>query len=440
MKIRKGMDRRDFIRASAIGLVGAGTTLAAGPLEGGQAAPPAETPRIKAYRTLGRTGFKASDIGLGTAQAHTTAVLGAALDAGVNYFDTAEGYGRGQSEMSIGEAIQGRDRKALFITTKVRFDAKATKDQVVERAQGCLERLRTEYIDCLMLQSPPTAESVKNEAYHQAVERLKKDGKVRFAGIASHGSRQPAQGDPMEDVLLAAIEDGRYDVILLVHNFLQREAGEKVLEAAAKKNVAATIMKSNPLGRYFDMKDRVARMKAEGQEIDERMQKSIAMMEETAQQAESFIKEHGLTTPAEIKEAALKFVLVDPRVHTLTLAFHTFDDVLNYVSLSGSRLAAEERGLLASYEKECGSLYCRHACGLCEPACPHGVPVNAIMRYNHYFEAQGSERFAMEKYAALDAPHADFCRTCPGPCEQACPHGVPIRPLLVMAHRQLTLP
>ncbi len=439
MKDRKGMDRRDFIRASALGLVGAGTTFSAGTALAGQAAP-AATARIKAYRTLGRTGFKASDIGIGTSQTFPTPILGAAFDAGVNYVDTAEGYGRGQAERSIGEAIQGRDRKSLFITTKVRFDAKATKEQIIERAGQSLERLQTPYADCLMLQAPPTAESVKNEAYHQAVEELKKDGKVRFSGISSHGSRQPSQGEPMEDVLLAAVDDGRFDVLLVVYNFLQREAGDKVLEAAAKKNVAVTIMKSNPLGRYYSTKERIEQLKAEGKEIDERLQKSLAQMEETAAQAASFIKEHGLETPAEIKAATLKFVLGDPRVHTLNLAFNTFEDVQSYVGLSGSALAPKDQGMLAAYEKECGSLYCRHACGLCEPACPHGVPVNTIMRYNHYFEAQGSERYAMEKYAALDTAHADLCRECPGFCEKACPYGVPVRPLLVMAHRQLTLP
>jgi uncharacterized protein len=440
VKDRKGMDRRDFIRASALGLVGAGTTFSAGQALAGQAAPapPAAAPKIRAYRTLGRTGFKASDIGIGTSQTFPTPVLGAALDAGVNYFDTSEGYGRGQAERSIGEAIQGRDRKSIFITTKIRVDG--GKEQVVEKVGQCLERLQTDYVDCVMLSSPPTAESVKNEAYHQGMEELKKQGKARFSGVASHGSRQPSQGEPMENVLLAAVEDGRFDVVLVVYNFLQREAGAKVLEAAAKKNVAATIMKSNPLGRYYSTKERIEQMKAEGKEIDERLQKSMAQMEETARQAQSFIKEHGLETPAEIKAAALKFVLGDPRVHTLNLAFNTFEDVQSYVSLSGSGLAPKEQGLLAAYEKECGSLYCRHACGLCEPACPHGVPVNTIMRYNHYFEAQGSERYAMEKYAALDAAHAELCRDCPGFCEQACPYSVPVRPLLVMAHRQLTLP
>ncbi len=438
MKNRKGMDRRDFIRASAIGLAGAGTMFSPGAVRAGQEAPPV-TAKIKAYRTLGRTGFMASDIGIGTSQTFSTPVLSAALDAGVNYFDTSEGYGRGQAERSIGEAIKGRDRKSLFITTKIRVDEGAGTEQVAEKVGQCLERLQTDYLDCVMLSSPPTAASVKNETYHKGMEELKKQAKVRFTGVASHGSRQPGQGDPMEDVLLAAVEDGRFDVILVVYNFLQREAGDKVLEAAAKKNVAATIMKSNPLGRYYSTRERIEQLKAEGKEIDERLRKSMEQMEETARQAESFIKGRGLTTPAEIKAAALKFVLADPRAHTLTLAFNTFDDVQNYVSLSGSGLAAADKGLLAAYEKECGSLYCRHACGLCEPSCPHGVPVNTIMRYNHYFEAQGSERYAMEKYAALDAAHADLCRNCPGFCEKACPHGVPVRPLLVMAHRQLCL-
>ncbi|MBE0712910.1 MAG: aldo/keto reductase, partial [Candidatus Aminicenantes bacterium] len=57
----------------------------------------------------------------------------------------------------------------------------------------------------------------------------------------------------------------------------------------------------------------------------------------------------------------------------------------------------------------------------------------------HYFEAQGSEKFAMEKYAALETPKAGACRTCAGFCEKACPYGVPVRTLLTMAHGHLTL-
>lgn len=438
MARQKGYRRREFLKASAVGLAGAGAALSTPSVRAGQEATTPVTSKIKSYRPLGRTGFKVSDIGVGTSQTFPTEVLKAALDAGVNYFDTSEGYGRGQAERSIGEAIKGRDRKSLFITTKLRLDGLADVAAVVAKLDESLGRLQTDYVDCLMM-NPPTAASVKSELFHQAVAELKKQGKVRFAGAGTHGARTPGQGEPMDQILLAAVEDGRFDVLLVVYNFLQREPGEKVIEAASKKNIAVTIMKSNPLGRYFDLKDRVERLKAEGQPVDERMEKSLAQMEESFKQAEGFIQARGLKTPAEIKAAALKFVLGDPRVHTLNLAFNTFEDVQGYIALSGTGLSAGEKGLLASYERACGSLYCRHACGVCEPACPHGVPINTIMRYNHYFEAQGSERFAMEKYASLDV-HADPCRTCPGFCETACPFGVPVRPLLVMAHGQLTLP
>jgi aryl-alcohol dehydrogenase-like predicted oxidoreductase len=438
MNNRNRIDRRGFLKASTLGLAGVGTALAAPPSLSGQAAPES-SPRVKSYRVLGRTGIKVSDIGIGTSQTFPVDVLKAALDAGVNYFDTGEGYGRGQAERSIGEAIQGRDRKSLFITTKIRFDGLADTAAVAAKLQESLDRLQTDYVDCLML-GPQTADAVKNEVYHRAIEELRKQGRVRFSGAATHGPRMPGQGVPMDTVLVAAVEDGRFDVVLFVYNFLQREPGERILEAAAKKNVGTTIMKSNPLGRYFDLKSRFDQMKRDGQPIDERMQKSMAQLQETAKQAEAFIQKNGLQTPDEIKAAALKFVLRDPRVQTLNLAFNTFDDVRKLLALSGTGLSASEKGLLASYESECGPLYCRHACGLCETHCPNGVPVNTIMRYNHYFEAQGSEKLAMEKYAALGTARADACRNCEGLCEMACPYGVPVRVLLNLAHAQLTLP
>lgn len=61
------------------------------------------------------------------------------------------------------------------------------------------------------------------------------------------------------------------------------------------------------------------------------------------------------------------------------------------------------------------------------------------MRYNHYFEAHGAEKFAMEKYARLETAKADLCGHCEGWCERSCPHGVPIQGLLNLAHTRLTL-
>ena len=339
---KKGLDRRGFIKASAFGLAGVGTALKSGPSRAG-ASGAGEEPKIRSYRTLGRTGFKVSDIGIGTSQTFPAPVMAAALDAGVNYIDTGEGYGRGAAERSIAEAIKGRDRKSLFITTKIRMDGIAGKDQVAEKVRQALERLQTDYIDCLMPSGLSTAAALKNEPFHQAMDQLKKDGLVRFAGVANHGSRGPGQGETMDQVLLGAIDDGRYDLVLLIYNFLQKEAGEKILEAAAAKNVATTIMKSNPLSRYFSLKERAEQMKKDGQPLDERMTRSLTEMEETAKNAASFLQKNGLKTPDEIKAAALKFVLGDPRVHTLNLAFNTFDDVRDSLALSGTALRPAER-------------------------------------------------------------------------------------------------
>ena len=98
-----------------------------------------------------------------------------------------------------------------------------------------------------------------------------------------------------------------------------------------------------------------------------------------------------------------------------------------------------EKVKLSAYKEGCGSFYCRHACGLCEPSCPQQVPVNTIMRFNHYYEAQGKEKFAMKQYARLATPKAGLCANCSGLCESACPYGVPVQGLLTIAHKTLSL-
>lgn len=155
--------------------------------------------------------------------------------------------------------------------------------------------------------------------------------------------------------------------------------------------------------------------------------------------AEEFVKKYKLENAAEIKSAAIRFCLSNPNVNTACISFQNFDDVKNNIPLSGGRLAQKDKALLAAYRQGLGSLYCRHSCGLCEPECPHKVPVNTIMRYNHYFAAQGREKFAMEKYTELPTAKADLCSTCEGFCEAGCPYGIPIHGLLTLAHQNLTL-
>jgi aryl-alcohol dehydrogenase-like predicted oxidoreductase len=76
-----------------------------------------ELPKIKEYRTRGRTGFKVSDISYGTLS--NESVINAMLQAGVNYLDTSEYYRKGNDERKFGNAIKGMDRKQMHTSHKL---------------------------------------------------------------------------------------------------------------------------------------------------------------------------------------------------------------------------------------------------------------------------------------------------------------------------------
>ena len=434
----KGFSRRNFLKNTTLGIVGTGVA-AQGQLLGNQENATPEPLKIKAYRPLGRTGFKASDISSGGPS--NVAVLNALLDAGVNYIDTAESYSRGESEKVTGKAIKNRDRKSLFITSKLHIKENETKESILKRARQCLERLDTDYLDCMMMHNAPTVKSIKYEPFHAAMKILKTEGRLRFIGISNHGTTHGADQkiDMMDDVLLAAAADGRFDVMLLVYNFIQKGMGEKILAACKEKNIGATLMKTNPVGRYLNMKERIETQEEEGKEVSKRMREYFDRLKKTAEQGDAFVKKYNLKDSNEIRAAATRFGLNDPTAATVLARCASFEDVEHFVKISGSTLDSMQAKKLEGYKKGPGKMYCRHACGICESSCGKKVPVSTIMRYNHYFDAQGQEKYAMEKYAALATNKADQCADCEGSCEIACPYGVPIQGLLTLAHQHLTL-
>jgi len=400
--------------------------------------------KIKEYRVLGRTGFKVSDIGYGAGNLTNANVFEVALDMGINYIDTAEHYARGQSETTIGQVLKKRDRKKLFLTTKLNmhFGGGSTQEKVKERFAKCLERLQTDYVDCLMVHMTPVVGDVTHEGFHEAVKEFKAEGRVRYIGLSNHGPEHRLFGnieDPMEKVIMAAAEDGRFDVALFVYNFLQKDQGEKIIKACKAKNMGVTLMKVNPVGGYMSMQARMDRWKESGRDIPENYVKAFDDFKAMVDKAEPFKEKYGLKSNEEVRDAAIKFVLSHPGVHSACPTMNTFDDLNTFVALSGQTLETADNSMLNDYRATLGHLYCRHACGICESACPQNVPVNTIMRYNHYFTAQGREKHAMSKYAQLGHAKADGCQDCSGACAKACPYHVPIQGLLGLAHENLTL-
>ena len=433
--------RRNFLKKSALGIIGAGMAAKTGcRKEAERPVKEEEKPllKIQQYRVLGRTGFKVSDIGAGAIQ--DEGVLVAAFDAGVNYVDTAEQYPG--HHKTLGQAIKGRDRKSIFIATKLEVleDKDKSKEGFLKRARKCLEELNTEYVDCLMMHMPENVETLKTEGFHAAMQELKAEGRIRFVGVSNHGSfwfKDPEE--TMEKVLLAAAEDGRFDVFLMAYNFLQMDQAERVLEVCKEKKIGTALMKSTPIAIYYSLKSRLEQLEKEEKEIHSLYSSGLQRYKEKYDRAQDFIKKYNLQNQTKIMDAAVRFVLDNPNVNTVCCVPKTYDELEQFLHLSDTKLSDWDKTKLNAYREGCGELYCRHACGLCEPKCPHSVPVNTIMRYNHYFMAQGREKEAMEKYAAIPGARADQCGSCSGYCEADCPYNVPIQGMLIFAHNQLSI-
>ena len=156
------LNRRNFIKTSAIGMVGLSVSGSSNFASKENEKGTSVTPRIKKFNILGRTGFKVSDIGIGTSRVYPVPVITALLDAGVNYIDTSERYGRGASERSIAQAIKGRDRKSLFITTKLHLTETTSTKEIDKKFNKCLGMLETDYIYCLMIHGDSSIAVLKN--------------------------------------------------------------------------------------------------------------------------------------------------------------------------------------------------------------------------------------------------------------------------------------
>ncbi len=420
-------------------------------------ASPADLPEIKVkqYRTLGRTGFEVTDISLGTGRLNDPGVARYAYDCGVNYFDTAEGYGDGVSETTIGQAIKHMDRQKIFINTKLVLSDEDTEETILDRFGKCQERLQTDYVDCLCLHSVKDLAQINHAAFHAATDRLKADGRLRFIGITSHGPESDDQ-DEMPDVLCAAAEDGRFDVMLLVYGFLNKEEGERILAACKQKNVGATGMKcapgrmelppamdpENPSPPYQAAIDRMTDRGMTREEAVDRILNWYAEVDQQIKDMQPFLQEHGIKSQDELRSKSIQWVLQNPDLHTICVSMYTFDDLDRFLALSGTKLSRADTGFFQGSKYALGSHYCRHSCVGCASSCPHGVPVSTIMRYAYYFTGQGREKYAMQKYARLGRwarADATACLGCSAPCRGACPHGVNIQASLFGAHTLLTV-
>ena len=164
------------------------------------------------YNLLGNTGLKVSELCLGTmtfggkgmfkaigslGQEPVDALMKRALDAGINFIDTANVYSEGMSEELTGQSIKnlGINRDDLVLATKVRSkmgdgpnDSGLTRKHIIQQAEASLKRLQTDYIDLYQIHSYDPLTPLEETL--EALDTLVKSGKVRYIGASNLASWQ----------------------------------------------------------------------------------------------------------------------------------------------------------------------------------------------------------------------------------------------------------
>lgn len=159
------------------------------------------------YRNLGPTGLKVSVVGIGCNNfgrrcdaAATSAVVEAALDNGINFFDTADMYGAGQSEEFLGKAIKDKDRSQIIIASKFGnpmgegdLNRGASRRYIMNAVDASLKRLGTDYIDLYQQHVPDPSTPIEETL--RALDDLVRVGKVRYIGNSNFSGWQVADAD-----------------------------------------------------------------------------------------------------------------------------------------------------------------------------------------------------------------------------------------------------
>lgn len=367
--MKQDVSRRTFIQTATA----AGIVLGTGALAS-QARAQEQVQKAPAllYRTLGRTGLKVTLLGFGAMRTSDPAVIRKAIDLGVNNIDTARRYMDGQNEEIVAKAV-GDQRKELIITTKI---PPTTPEQMTADVEASLKALNSDYIDILLLHSLKRESDLKNEDWLNFLQKVKKEGKVRFVGFSTHNN--------MDALLTANLQEKFYDVILTVYNFKSGETLRSAIAAAAQADIGIIAMKTQA-GGYED----------------------AAMGELSPHQS------------------ALKWVMNDAHVACTIPSMVTFDQLEENFKVMGSKIGWMDRKTLHRYGAVIDDRLCR-MCGQCSGQCQAGVAISDIQRCLMYAEGYKDMQLAQTNYAEL-APQQTLqaCATC-SHCTVTCPNGVQV--------------
>lgn len=369
------------------------------------------------YRTFGKTNEAVSVLGFGCMRLPTIGsdptnidekkaipMIRYAIDAGVNYVDTAYPYHGtgfthgGASEPFVAKALKDGYRERVKLATKLPSWLIKTREDMDRYLNEQLDRLETDYIDFYLVHSlnAGTWPVLKEAGISDFLNAAMKDGRIKHAGFSFHDQ---------VGLFKEIVDYYDWSFCQIQYNYLDEEyqAGKEGLKYAAAKGLGITIMEPLRGGNLANL----------------------------PQAANDILSQADIgRTPA---EWALRWVWNHPEVSVVLSGMTTMEQVVENVKVADAAmplsLTAKELKLVDDVKnlfQERIRVNCT-ACSYCMP-CPEGIHIpNCFSMYNDHYVFDGTPA-AKQRYqiiSKLGAP-ASKCVEC-GKCESHCPQSIPIR-------------
>ena len=309
-------------------------------------------------RLLGGTGIKVSELCLGTMtfggsgrhkvigevdQQEADNLVSMALDAGVNFFDTADVYSMGLSEEICGKALRA-GRKDVILATKVRArmgeganDVGLSRHHLIEGCEASLKRLGTDYIDLYQVHSfdpiTPLEETLR------ALDDLVRQGKVRYVGCSNFAGWQLMKALSVSDKCCWE----RFVSLQALYSLLSRDLEYDLVPLCLDQGLG--ILVYSPLGGGFlTGKYRRGQARPAGARLTEA--DSLAADEEKGfdivEELERIAREHN----SSVAQTALSYILARPGVSSVIVGARTPEQLADNLNAVNLELTAEETGRL----------------------------------------------------------------------------------------------
>ncbi|MFW5923171.1 MAG: aldo/keto reductase [Planctomycetota bacterium] len=329
---------------------------------------------------LGKTGLEISAVGFGgipiqrLSETEAEDLLNRTLDLGVNFIDTATGYG--DSQKKIGRVMQDRREEAVLATKS----PARTRDDMEQALEKSLSEMRTDYIDLYQLHGVSDRdnwEDVQRKGGLDVLLEARDEGTIGHVGFTSH-SREMA---------LKLVEDPRMETVQFPFNLVTSEPVDDLIPRARERNLGFIVMKPLCGGQYGNA------------------------------------------------EFAFKYLNSFPDLVPIP-GIEKFEEIEEIVDLVDSRevLEGEEAEEARRVAEKLGKRFCRR-CGYCEP-CPEGVPITLAMIFESMVARLPRERLVSGPAKKLYR-QGDNCIQC-GECEEKCPYDLPIMETIIREHRRAT--